>query len=260
MASPSARPDAAHKVSDSGLPGYDLCNPPCTPGSVVPAPGQNVAFEGNITARSCPFGMRRVSRPSTELPQPRCEVHALRASGCRAIATAHAKGACDARRGNSVGARPLWVSISPFSPLELNRARSAFRSSTANGADRASSANAVISSGITTSSSPCSSATHSNATPRSYASTRPGGCPEEDVVNGEPAAAAPARDEPAAASSGSAPPFAAARIIVGIKHPAIKYLLVSGDARRAPTKRIAAAAKRVSSSNRNNLFGGWTLL
>ena len=102
IASPSALPVAAHICSDSGLPGYEL-KLGCKPGSVAPAPGQCVAQEGSITARSSPFGMRRVSNPSTALPHPRCDVHARRATGCRATAAAHARGACDAKRGSSVG-------------------------------------------------------------------------------------------------------------------------------------------------------------
>ena len=129
----------------------------------------------------------------------------------------------------------------------MNRGRSAFLSSTTKGADRASSANAVISSGTTALSSAGSSAAHRSATPLSYASTRPGGYDEFDVENGEDAAAAPA-----AASSGSASPFAAARIIAGIKHPLVRYRRVAGDASSGPARRNAAAAIKVSSSSRNN--------
>ena len=252
MASPSARPAAAHIASDSGLPGY---GPPlfslssANRGSSAAAPGQHTARAGSITARSSALGMRRVSSPSTALPQPRRFSHARRASWCLASAAAHARGACDARRGSSVGARAKKLE-SASELLYVSDNRSARRSSTASGAERASSARAAMSSGTTASSSVGSSAAQRSATARSYAATRPGGYDEGGVGNGDDDAAAPAAAAPAAASSGSASLFAAARMIAGIRHPRVMYLRVAGDASRGPARRSAVAAISVSSSKR----------
>mmetsp|Transcript_23319 Transcript_23319/g.57774 ORF Transcript_23319/g.57774 Transcript_23319/m.57774 type:complete len:287 (+) Transcript_23319:240-1100(+) len=172
IASPSALPLALHSDSDPGHPGnwrsesaLALGSNSAKVASEAPQPGHHTDRAGSMTARSSALGTRQVSRPSIDAPQPLRASHAVRDSGCRANATAHARGACAISCGRATGSVVLpsprsvpCVGICGWS-LEAEAG-----SSTTSGEDRTCSARHAMSSGTTSASSSGSNATHSSCT------------------------------------------------------------------------------------------------